>query len=111
MPFIGMAENKLKSWGLVSPNYSMATELSGFADVLAGNVVSEMLNSNLSKLDDASIPSMAHNVVDKLLSKGSLSLLEGTIQMEQADLLNLKTLLNKNMPLTEESKGYVVITE
>lgn len=70
-----------------------------------------ILNSYLSKMDDAQLPYMAHSIVDSALKNGELSLLEGTIEIEEADLKELKRLLNINMPLKTEDVYIVKETE
>ena len=108
-PVISGAENWLKKWGLVSPNYSLAGELAGLTDMLSSNIVSQMLNQQIARIDDNSIPHMAHSFVDELVNKGEFSLFEGTITWDSEDLAKLKNLLTKNLPLKEEYKGYTVI--
>ena len=110
IPMLGAAENWVKNLGIVSPNYSIVKDLmpiiGGASDVL----VVPMLNKYLSMMDDASIPAMAHGIVDKAIENGELSLAEGYITFEEADLKRLKRLLELNLPLPADS-GYIVKTE
>ena len=110
IPMLGAAENWVKNLGIVSPNYSIVKDLmpiiGGASDVL----VVPMLNRYLSMMDDASIPAMAHGIVDKAIENGELSLAEGYITFEEADLKRLKRLLELNLPLPADC-GYIVKTE
>ena len=69
---------------------------------VTGSLVQPMLNRYLSQLDDASIPQMAHNIVDKALEQGHLTLFEGNIIFDEADLRQLKRLLDLNLPVNAE---------
>ena len=60
-------------------------------------------------VDDSSLPAMAHGIVDKAIENGELSLAEGFITFEEADLKRLKRLLELNLPLAEEN-CYIVKT-
>lgn len=111
LPFVQMIENKVKSWGIVSPNWSMVNELSPMIEPITGNIVKPMIKQYLSNIPDESIPSIAHGIVDKALADGGLSLMEGRLQFEKEDLLELKKLLDWNLPLKKESEYQVVMSE
>lgn len=108
--FIQALENKVKSSGWVSPNWSMMAELSPIMESVTGSIMAPVLNKYLSMVDDASIPQMAHDIVDEALKQGKLSILEGKIELETEDLIELKNLLNYNLPI-KEGQIYKVITE
>lgn len=80
--------------------------IGGASDV----IIVPMLNKYLSMVDDASLPVMAHGIVDKAIENGELSLAEGFITFEEPDLKKLKRLLELNLPLPADS-GYIVKTE
>ena len=108
--FIQALENKVRSMGWVSPNWSMMAELSPIMEGVTGSIMTPILNKYLSMVDDASIPQMAHDIVDEALKQGKLSILEGKIELETEDLIELKNLLNYNLPI-KEGQTYKVITE
>ena len=108
--FIQALENKVRSMGWVSPNWSMMAELSPIMEGVTGSIMTPVLNKYLSMVDDASIPQMAHDIVDEALKQGKLSILEGKIELETEDLIELKNLLNYNLPI-KEGQTYKVITE
>jgi hypothetical protein len=108
--FIQALENKVKSSGWVSPNWSMVAELSPIMESVTGSIMAPVLNKYLSMVDDASIPQMAHDIIDEALKQGRLSILEGKIELETEDLIELKNLLNYNLPI-KEGQTYKVITE
>jgi hypothetical protein len=108
--FLQNIEAKVKSTGWVSPNWSLIQDLSPIMEGVTSSIVTPVLSKYLSMVDDASIPKMAHDIVDEALKQGKLSILEGKVELETEDLIELKQLLNYNLPVTEE-QGYKVITE
>lgn len=110
MGFVQGLENKIKSLGWVSPNYTLMADVAPLIEGITGSVVAPVLNKYLSMVDDESIPQMAHNIVDEALKNGKLSLMEGKVELETEDLIELKNLLNYNLPI-KEGQTYKVITE
>lgn len=108
IPLVQMLQNKVISMGLVSPSWSLTKELSPLLEGVSGALVVPFISSYLSKVDDSTIPQMAHQLVDEAIKKGKLTLLEGKIEIEEDDLLELKKYLNWNLPI-EESEVYEVI--
>lgn len=106
--FLQNIEAKVKSSGWVSPNWSLMQDLSPIMEGVTGSIVTPVLSKYLSMVDDASIPKMAHDIVDEALKQGKISLIG--FEFETEDLIELKQLLNYNLPITEE-QGYKVITE
>lgn len=82
-------------------------ELSPIVENVSGKLITPILNSYLSKIDDAQLPYMAHSIVDAALKNGKLELLEGMIEFEKSDLEDLKRLLNINLPLKAEDEYMV----
>lgn len=109
IPLVQMLQNKVISMGLVSPNWSLMKELSPLLGGVSGALVVPFISSYLSKVDDATIPAMAHQLVDEAIKNGKLTLLDGKIEIEKEDLEELKKYLNWNLPI-EESEYYEVIT-
>lgn len=108
--FLQNIETKIRSTGWVSPNWQLMQDLSPMMDSISGSIVTPILAKYISKLDDASIPQMAHNIVDDALKKGSWSWFDGKLVFEREDLQELKNLLNYNLPIKEENI-YQVRTE
>lgn len=102
LPFLQALQNKVKSTGWVSPQWSLTAELGGLLEGVSGALVMPMLNNYLSQLDDASIPQMAHAIVDKAIAQGRLTLFEGNVEFDEADLRQLKRLLDLNLPVINE---------
>lgn len=110
IPMLGAAENWVKSLGIVSPNYSIMMDLMPIIGGASDVIIVPMLSKYLSMVDDASLPAMAHGIVDKAIENGELSLAEGFVTFEEPDLKRLKRLLELNLPLPAEV-GYIVKTE
>lgn len=104
LPVLQALQNKVRSTGWVSPQWTLASELGDLMEGMTGSLVQPMLNRYLSQLDDASIPQMAHSIADKAIAQGHLTLFEGNIIFDEADLKQLKRLLELNLPVdTEET--------
>ena len=110
VPALSMAENWVKNLGIVSPNYSIVKDLMPIVGGASDMIVQPMLSRYLSMVDDATLPAMAHGIVDKAIENGELSLAEGFLTFEENDLKSLKRLLELNLPL-EKSECYTVKTE
>lgn len=103
-PMIQMIENKVKSLGFVSQNWSLVGELNPMIEPVTNSLVQPILNRYLSSIPDEAIPAMAHNIVDKALEKGQLELMEGKLIFEKADIDELKKLLDYNLPLVKKTE-------
>lgn len=110
LPMIQAFQNKVRSTGWVSPQWTLVAELGGMLEGITGAMIQPVLNRYLSQLDDASIPMMAHSIVDKAIEQGELTLLEGKVVFEKEDLERLKRLLKVNLPI-KGSETYQVIEE
>lgn len=104
-------ENWVRSTGWVSGNWSMMGELSPFVESISGSLVEPMIYQYVSKIPNDSIPSLAHSLIDKAIETGELSFMEGFITFEKPDLIEIKRLLNINLPLKQEASSYVLKTE
>lgn len=110
VPALSMAENWIKNLGIVSPNYSIVQDLMPIVGGASDMIVQPMLAKYLAMVDDASLPAIAHGIVDKAIENGELTLAEGFLTFEEGDLKKLKRLLELNLPLKNE-ECYNVITE
>lgn len=110
LPMVNMIENKVKSWGIVSQNWSMVNELSPMIEPITGSLVKPIIKQYLSQIPDDAIPTMAHGLVDKALENGGLSLMEGRLQFEKEDLVELKKLLDYNLPLAKQEEYEVLLS-
>ena len=104
LPFVQNLENKIRSMGWVSNRWTLIGELSPLMENLTGNLVAPVIEGYLSKVDDASIPRMAHIVVDDAIKTGELRLFEGKIIIDRDDLRQLKRLLELNLPVAYEEE-------
>ena len=102
VPALGAIQNKVRSMGWVSPNWSLMSELSPLLEGMSGSLIAPLLANYLRGVDDGSIPAMAHGIVDAALKRGELRLMEGKIIIERSDLEQLKRLLDYNLPMTAE---------
>lgn len=102
LPFVQGLQNKIKSMGWVSPQWSLYKELAPLMEGISGNILAPILNKYLSEVDDASLPKMAHEIVDNALKNGELRLFEGKVIFERDDLQQLKRLLDLNLPWSGE---------
>jgi hypothetical protein len=110
IPFVQGIQNKIRSMGWVSSNWSVMSELSPLMESVTGNLIAPMVEKYLGGIDDASIPKMAHSIVDDALKNGELSMFEGKVVFEASDLKKLKRMLELNLPYNS-NEDVVVITD
>lgn len=110
VPFVQGLQNKIRSMGWVSPRWTLLGEMSPLIESVTGNLVAPMIERYLSGVSDEYIPKMAHAIVDDALKNGELSLFEGKVVFEEADLKQLKRLLELNLPYNPE-EDIIIKTE
>ena len=110
LPLFAGVENKVKSTGWVRPTWSMAAELSPLMESLTATLVEPLLTQWLGKMPDAAIPQMAHAVVCKDIENGGLTLFDGNVVFDKADMEQLKRLLDYNLPPKQDENHYQVKT-
>lgn len=106
--FLTALENKIKATGWVSGKWSIMQDLSPLVEGISGSIVTPVLSQYISMIDDANVPVVAHQIIDKWIESGEVVLLEGKVTLELADLQELKRLLNINLPLTKNETPYEV---
>lgn len=110
---IQSANEWVKKYFPVAQNYSIVNDLSFLAMPASEMVIEPIVRNGIAKLGikDGDIPKYAANMVDAALEKvakdGSITLF-GTIELEDADLRNLRHLLAANLPITETEKYQVI---
>lgn len=102
IPALQMVENKIRSMGWVSPKWTLVGELSPIMESVTGNMFAPMMSKYLAAFDDATLPAMAHNIIDDAIKNGGLSLFEGKVVFEKSDLEELKRLLTLNLPYDKD---------
>lgn len=104
-----IAENMIKKWFPVSPNYSLMNDISFAINGATDRAIVPVLNGFIAKMPDDMIPVIAHSIVDSALQNGKLDFIEGKLTFDKHDLEELKKLLEYNLPL-DKTKEYEVIT-
>ena len=92
-------ENKIRSTGWVSPNWSLSAELAPFMQSLTGTMLEPLIVSYLSKVPDEALPEMAHTLVDQAIANGGITLFDGNVSFDKSDMEELKRLLEFNLPI------------
>lgn len=110
LPVLNAIQNKIRSSGWVSPNWSLLNELYPIINRAGARIAEPFVASYLSRFSDDQIPNMAHSIVDAALANGSLELFEGRITFDINDLKRLKRLLDLNLPMVS-GQSYHVKTE
>ena len=103
IPFVGNIEAKIKASGWVSPNWNIANELSPFMPSVSQAMIKPALLNALSGISDDQVPAFAYGIVDTAIERGSLEILDGNVKFNKEDLLQLRRLLELNLPLPTES--------
>lgn len=107
------ASEWVKKYFPVAGNYSIVNDLAFLAVPATEIIIEPMVLNGLAKLgvSEDQIPSYAAKLVDAMLAEaeknGKVSLFN-TIELEKSDFEKLKSLLQKNLPVTEAST-YTVI--
>lgn len=107
LPFLANLEAKIKSTGWVSPMWSLSKELSPVMGGLSKELITPLLSNYLKGIPDEAIPQLAHTIVNNAIEQGGLSLMEGNVIFEKADMEELSTLLKHNLPI-QERESYEV---
>lgn len=110
MAWYQVTENFVKKWLPVSSNYQLYQDLSVFINGGTAKLLQPVLEQYLSKIPDDMIPVMAHSIVDSALANGEINFAEGRLQFEKEDLLELKKLLNYNLPLPKKDEYQVIMS-
>ena len=110
IPALSAIQNKIRSTGWVSQNWSMINELSPIINKVGGIIVEPIITDMVSKYPDSELPRIAHGIVDAAIENNGLNIFEGNISFDTDDLRKLKRLLDYNMPVSDAS-GYVVKTQ
>ena len=103
IPFIGNIESKIKASGWVSPKWNIASELSPFMPSVSQAMIKPALLNALSGVSDDQVPAFAYGIVDTAIERGSLEILDGNVKFSKEDLIQLRRLLELNLPLPTES--------
>lgn len=97
---VQMLENKVKSMGIVSPQWKIINELAPFGEVISGAMVVPFLSSLMSGVDEQ-IPMLARDFIKTAREQGQISLLEGKILLDKHDIDLMERLIESNLPLAE----------
>ena len=103
IPFIGNIEAKIKASGWVSQKWNIASELSPFMPSVSQAMIKPALLNALSGVSDEQVPAFAFGIVDTAIEQGCLELFDGNLKFNKEDLLQLRRLLELNLPLPTES--------
>lgn len=99
--FVQMLENKVKSMGIVSPQWRIINELAPFGEVISGAMVVPFLTSLMQGVDEQ-LPMLARDFIRKAKEQGSISLLEGKIILDKHDIAEMERLIENYLPPMEE---------
>lgn len=87
------------SLGIVSGNYALQKDIEPLIQPIINSLITPMLARYFGQIPEESIPQMAHDIVEKMRTNGSMSILEGMVTFEEEDLAELADLLDKNLPI------------
>ena len=107
--YIASMEQSIKSSGLVGHNYRLSNEIMPFINNSIDIIVTPMIERYVSQIPDSALPALAHSVVETAMQQPEFSLLDGLVTFSQDDMIELKYLLEKNLPITENNNTYTVI--
>lgn len=91
-------QGSIMSLGLTGSSYNIVNDIQPLVDPVLKAMIEPLLTEQFSKIPDAAIPHIARNIVERLGENGSISLLDGLVVLEKADMEELKGLVEKNLP-------------
>lgn len=97
---VQMLENKVKSMGIVSPQWKIINELAPFGEVISGAMVVPFLSQLMDGVEEQ-IPMLARDFIKTAREQGQISLLEGKILLDKYDIDLMERLIESNLPLAE----------
>lgn len=97
---VQMLENKVKSMGIVSPQWKIINELAPFGEVISGAMVVPFLAQLMDGVEEQ-IPMLARDFIKTAREQGQISLLEGKILLDNHDIDLMERLIESNLPLAE----------
>lgn len=97
---VQMLENKVKSMGIVSPQWKIINELAPFGEVISGAMVVPFLSQLMDGVEEQ-IPMFARDFIKTAREQGRISLLEGKILLDKHDIDLMERLIESNLPLAE----------
>jgi hypothetical protein len=99
LPMLQSLQATIGSLGIVSGNYALQKDIEPLIQPIINSLITPMLARYFGQIPEESIPQMAHDIVEKMRTNGSMSILEGMVTFEEEDLAELADLLDKNLPI------------
>lgn len=109
LPMFNSLQGVMMSSGLVGQGYSLAEDIKPLMRPVVDALIEPTLAQYMGNIPDEAIPQVARNIVDKIKADGgTLSVFDGLLTFEEADITELDELLQKNLPI-EAADRYTVI--
>lgn len=99
LPMLQSLQATIGSLGIVSGNYALHKDIEPLIQPIINSLITPMLARYFGQIPEESIPQMAHDIVEKMRTNGSMSILEGMVTFEEEDLAELADLFDKNLPI------------
>lgn len=99
LPMLQSLQATIGSLGIVNGNYALQKDIEPLIQPIINSLITPMLARYFGQIPEESIPQMAHDIVEKMRTNGSMSILEGMVTFEEEDLAELADLLDKNLPI------------
>jgi hypothetical protein len=113
LPSVIAANEWVKKYFPVANNYSIVNDLSFLAVPASGMLIEPVIRRGIEKIgvQDQDLPAYAATLVDSMIDeaekKGCVSLFN-TVDLEKSDLVKLRQLLRKNLPVEEYARYEVI---
>lgn len=101
-------QTSIIGYGLVGRSYNIATDIRPMAEPFINALMLPIIEGKLSQVPDQAIPQLAYNILEQMESQEKYTILDGLVTFEREDIEELRSLLEKNLPL-QESENYRVI--
>lgn len=100
LPIMQSAEATLVASGLVGDGYNLADDIGPFVAPVVDGLITPILSKYLSGVPDEAIPATANAIVEQMVASKTLTILDGLITFDEADINELADLLCKNLPIS-----------
>lgn len=108
IPFMQSLQCTIGGSGLVGNNYKLESDIQPFIQPIINSLITPIMAKHFANIPDSAIPTTARAIVNQMIQQGTYSILDGLVTFESDDILELDSLITKNLPI-ESEETYKVI--
>lgn len=108
IPFMQSLQCTIGGSGLVGNNYRLESDVQPLIQPIVNSLITPLMAKYFANIPDEAIPATARAIVNQMLQQGTYSILDGLITFESDDILELDSLIAKNLPIESEETYQVI---